>query len=428
MWQACRHCLCHLQGFIGSSQRLPTLAWIQRTKTSAKQHILMPAADRCLIKSSARKGRAQTKLSFGPARKPVSPEADVSPANALHCHRTAVPCSNEGLAHQLSTANGSVTHEAVPAQAFTAHRASPSPDSNCDDGTPELVSRPRTRQTSKSLDLPHPRNQHWSAASLSAAQSDPARPPSTRRSLHTSSRVALQAALTFQAGEEPLARGLLSATSASKPACTIEPVSGAEHPIVDWNGAARSQAGLAGKPSCPESPSCTSASMRISTGITAMPRSDATLTRSRSSISAEKVDSQRPDEAAQATPRAVSPMECEGQPATPPSTDAAPPNGITSPFKKLARRSRTGPAPDAIDVLITFKAHVTARRYVPPAIIEPGLTAYVRHEPGNAKDQNALQVKFDSLQSEHCQGHHRENGHLYMLPCLSCPVGFWVDL
>ena len=104
-------------------------------------------------------------------------------------------------------------------------------------------------------------------------------------------------------------------------------------------------------------------------------------------------------------------MECVGQPATPPSTDAASPNGITSPFKKLAWRSRAGPEPDAADVLITFKAHVTARRYVPPSIIEPGLTAYVRHEPGNAKDQNALQVRRASWQSalEHHQGHDRGN-------------------
>ncbi|KAK9865184.1 hypothetical protein WJX84_006907 [Apatococcus fuscideae] len=115
--------------------------------------------------------------------------------------------------------------------------------------------------------------------------------------------------------------------------------------------------------------------------------------------SARKGRSSPPDGAVQATSRAVSPMECEGQPATPPSTDAASPNGITSPFKKMARRSRAGPAPDAAEVLITFKAHVTARRYVPPAIIEPGLTAYVRHEPGNAKDQNALQVVSDASQA-----------------------------
>ena len=190
----------------------------------------MPAADGCLIKSSARKGRAQTKLSFGPARKSDSPEADVSPANAQHCHRTAAPSSNGGSAHQLSAANGSVTADTNPAHASTAHRVSPNPDLRCDDATPELVSRPRTRQTSKSFDLPHPSNQHLSAASLTAAHSDPAYPPSQRHSLQTSSRVASQAATTFQTGQEPLAEGFLSAASASIPACTVEPVSSAQHP------------------------------------------------------------------------------------------------------------------------------------------------------------------------------------------------------
>ena len=100
-----------------------------------------------------------------------------------------------------------------------------------------------------------------------------------------------------------------------------------------------------------------------------------------------------PLQTAAAAPRVVSPMECEDAPATPPSTDATFPGGITSPFKKLAQRVPAGDeAAEKADALITFKAHVTARRYVPPAVIEPGLTAYVRHEPTNAKDQNALQV------------------------------------
>lgn len=99
----------------------------------------------------------------------------------------------------------------------------------------------------------------------------------------------------------------------------------------------------------------------------------------------------------QATPRTISRMESKGVPSTPPSTDATSPNGITSPFKKLAQKCRRGSAAEVADVLITFKAHVTARRYVPPATIEPGMSAYVRHEPGNAKDSNALQVSLATL-------------------------------